>query len=625
MVWNPNLPNEEETTLVDGYLDHDTRVAEICKDVKDHYDYARSTKVLHTMPGPYSTPGDIPCLDRIVRINRRKRTASVEANVTMESLVDATLQFGLIPCVVACQRSMTVAEAFANTTNESSSFAFGTFDCIVLEIEVILGNGSVVRAGPDNNEELFYGSAGTMNSLGLTTLFKISLQSRGPYVELEFLSSPVSLSNMRKQLETRRTNDLFSPGQSSKLCILSMAIQEAMQEKRKALAAIEQQSSALHMVMTELHNTLALIQKPTSVCDMAIEKVRKARRQQLSPSFNTAVRGTVQDTERALTGIQQTSSLLETAMKHMRIAIAELQKQLAQLNETAKLNQPASDERSADTSVVSMVMANMLWASSDSSADFVEAMIFEDYPGVVVGRTCPTSSGLFFEPSVGKSFAELAKSAMRDGNKNKVSRLVYMKTTSYLFRNDTARPGEKFWSQKNLTDRVPNFQIAVCPDTIEDILERFRLEWNTWPIRICPILSPRRVGCKPSHGIGSTCDFPKDVYFAVGFPHIIETGRVDRILGEVDIECEEKGAKVHSKGFRFMHCHLRGPSLLPWFAHDHKSHRNLREKWHAVVPDVQDQLEPGYQYTSPQCSSATTSIGPPGILSKLGYSKRHSA
>ncbi|KAF2022670.1 FAD-binding domain-containing protein, partial [Setomelanomma holmii] len=136
---------------------------------------------------PYNAPADIPRLDQIVEIDLSAQTAKVEANVSMGSLVKATLPLGLVPSVVAGQRGMTVADAFANMTSESSSFSFGAFDCTVLEIEIITGDGEIVRARPDWNEDLFYGSAGTMHSLGLITMLEISLTRRGPYVRLEFI------------------------------------------------------------------------------------------------------------------------------------------------------------------------------------------------------------------------------------------------------------------------------------------------------------------------------------------------------------------------------------------------------------------------------------------------------
>jgi hypothetical protein len=607
MIWknpDPKRPDVDNSALVNQYLKHNTRVAEICKEVRHHYDDLRDNKVLHKAPRPYNGPEDILGLESIIWINRDDRTAEVEANVTMEALVKTTLRHGLVPSVVACRRSTTVVQAFANITNESSSFLSGTFDCTVVEVEVILGNGSVVRAGPNKNEDLFYGLAGTMNSLGLTTMFKISLKSVGPYVELDFLSSPPSLSDMQIELS-----------------LLSMTTQEAMQEKQKALKAMGYHSSVLHMVEKDLQNAPAEIRKPKSLHDMAIEKVRRAK---TSPLYYAAVEGTVKDTEGALIALQQSSSLIDTAMNHTKAAIGELQKQLVHLAETAETNKAGADECLTKASSISMTMATMLWASSDSSAEFVEAMIFEDESGVVIGRTCPASRGLFFEPSAGNSFTDLARTILREKSKREFSEMRYMETASYLFRNDTARPSKKFRRQEKLTVNVPSFQIAVCSDAIEDLLERFQPHCNAWPWRICPVMSPQRSGYKPSHGIGSKFGFPNDVYLALAFPHIIETGQIDTILA---MGCARTQARKHTKGFRFLHCHLRGPHLLPWSAHDDTAHRSLRKKWLAFVPDVDERLGSAYQYTSPQCSSATTFVDPKRLsLSKVvpGYSKRHS-
>jgi hypothetical protein len=608
MVWktNPNRPDVDNSALVDQYLKHNTRVAEICKEVRHHYDDARDNTVFKKAPCPYNAPEDISGLDSIISIDgdcRHGGTAEVEANVTMESLVKTTLAHGLVPSVVACQRSTTVAQAFANMTNESSSFLCGTFDCTVLEVEIISGNGDVVKAGPNEKEDLFYGLAGTMNSLGLTTMFKISLKSLGPYVELEFLSSPPCLSDIQIDL--------------------SIATQQAMQEKQISLKAMEHYSSILHMAEEDLQNAPAEVRKRTSLHDMAIEKVRRAK---TSPSYYTAVKAAVRDTEGVLTALQKSSSLIDSAMNHAKTAIGELEKQLARLAETAESNKAATDECLTKASLVSMTMATMLWASSDSSAEFVEAMIFEDESGVVIGRTCPSKPDLLFKPSAGNSFTDLARSVLREKIKGKIPQVRYMETESYLFRNDTARPGRSFTRQEKSTANVPFCQIAVCSDAIEELMEGLQPHCKAWPWRICPILSPRISGHKPSHGIGSKFGFPNHVYLALAFPHIIETGEIDTMLA---MECARTEARRHTIGFRFLHCHLRGPHLLPWSAHDDKTHRSLRKKWLALVPDVDERLGPGYQNTSPQCSSATTSMERRPEQLFLGrrvpvYFKRHS-
>lgn len=164
--------------------EHDILVAELCKKMRGFdrsaQDDCRKRKVL------YNSPSDVPSLNKIVAIDLLTSSVKVEANMTMEALVEAILPFGFLPSVVAGERTTTVSDAFAALTSESSSYAFGTFDCTVTEIEVILGDGRLVYARPDNplTADLFYGSAGGLNSLGLTTALEVCLVRAGPYVEL---------------------------------------------------------------------------------------------------------------------------------------------------------------------------------------------------------------------------------------------------------------------------------------------------------------------------------------------------------------------------------------------------------------------------------------------------------
>ncbi|KAH7061003.1 hypothetical protein BKA63DRAFT_430233 [Paraphoma chrysanthemicola] len=127
--------------------------------------------------------------------------AAVEANVTMETLVKAVQPLHLTPTVVAESKSTTVADAFAATTNASSSSRYGTFDCTVMTAGVVLGNGHFVSSSindPDRGE-LLQRSAGAFHSLGITTMLEIALVKAGPYVEVTY--TPVSsISEMVKRI-----------------------------------------------------------------------------------------------------------------------------------------------------------------------------------------------------------------------------------------------------------------------------------------------------------------------------------------------------------------------------------------------------------------------------------------
>jgi len=162
--------------------DHRNLVQRLCQQMKNDHNANLSN-------AKYNAPNDVSGLDKIVAIDFPRQVVRVEANMTLESLVSALLPFHFLPKVVPSERKATVADAFASLTSASSSYLHGTFDCTVTEVEIILGNGQLKFARPDDpfTEELFYGSAGALNSLGLTTSFEVCLLRAGPFVELQFL------------------------------------------------------------------------------------------------------------------------------------------------------------------------------------------------------------------------------------------------------------------------------------------------------------------------------------------------------------------------------------------------------------------------------------------------------
>lgn len=164
--------------------DHRNLVQRLCQQMKNDHN-ANLSKA------KYNAPNGVSGLDKIVAIDFPRQVVRVEANMTLESLVSALLPFHFLPKVVPSERKATVADAFASLTSASSSYLHGTFDCTVTEVEIILGNGQLKFARPDDpfTEELFYGSAGALNSLGLTTLFEICLLRAGPIVDLQFHST----------------------------------------------------------------------------------------------------------------------------------------------------------------------------------------------------------------------------------------------------------------------------------------------------------------------------------------------------------------------------------------------------------------------------------------------------
>ena len=79
-----------------------------------------------------------------------------------------------------------MAEGFAGTAGESSSFRHGMFEKIVLSIEIVLANGEVVTASREQNIDLFNGASSSLGTLGIVTALKVKLVDAKRYVELTY-------------------------------------------------------------------------------------------------------------------------------------------------------------------------------------------------------------------------------------------------------------------------------------------------------------------------------------------------------------------------------------------------------------------------------------------------------
>ena len=111
---------------------------------------------------------DTSTLHRIFDVDPETRQAIMEPNVSMESLVQATLPHGLLPAVVLEFPASTIGGAIAGTAGESSLFKYGFTSEIVEAMELILANEEITQASEGKNEDLLRGFAGTFGSWQLS-------------------------------------------------------------------------------------------------------------------------------------------------------------------------------------------------------------------------------------------------------------------------------------------------------------------------------------------------------------------------------------------------------------------------------------------------------------------------
>jgi len=125
-------------------------------------------------------------LNRILKIDPEGRRIVVEPRVTMEQLARAALEKGMMVPVIPEFKGITVGGAIMGGGMESASHRYGLFSDNCLAYEILLGDGSVVRASPDEHADLFYGIVGSYGSLGVLLAVELRLIPATPWVKLKY-------------------------------------------------------------------------------------------------------------------------------------------------------------------------------------------------------------------------------------------------------------------------------------------------------------------------------------------------------------------------------------------------------------------------------------------------------
>jgi Delta24-sterol reductase len=139
---------------------------------------------------------DISDLNRVLRIDKEKRTVLVEPNVPMDKLVAETLRDGLIPAIVPEFPGITVGGAVAGGSGESSSFKYGLVHNLALSYELVLGSGEIINASRESHPDLFSYIGGTCGSIAIITAIELKLIPATAYIKLEYIpvTSPEDLA-----------------------------------------------------------------------------------------------------------------------------------------------------------------------------------------------------------------------------------------------------------------------------------------------------------------------------------------------------------------------------------------------------------------------------------------------
>jgi len=116
---------------------------------------------------------DVRHFNEVLTVNEQERWVEVEGMTPYVTLVDAMLEHGLMPAVVPQLKSITIGGAAAGVGIEATSFRYGLVHETLQELEILLPDGRVVLATPDNEyRDLFYGFPNSYGTLGYALKLK---------------------------------------------------------------------------------------------------------------------------------------------------------------------------------------------------------------------------------------------------------------------------------------------------------------------------------------------------------------------------------------------------------------------------------------------------------------------
>jgi FAD/FMN-containing dehydrogenase len=129
---------------------------------------------------------DVRGFDHVLEVDATAGWVDVEGMTPYAALTHATLARGVMPCVVPQLKSITIGGAVAGVGIESSSFRHGLVHETTLELEVLLADGTVVLARPDNeHRDLFFGFPNSYGTLGYALRVKARTVPVKRFVHLE--------------------------------------------------------------------------------------------------------------------------------------------------------------------------------------------------------------------------------------------------------------------------------------------------------------------------------------------------------------------------------------------------------------------------------------------------------
>ncbi|HEY1230014.1 MAG TPA: FAD-binding oxidoreductase [Ramlibacter sp.] len=160
-------------TIMDGpaWLDYQARTARLSQGLRDAAPGpvgllrppSASYRVRRPVPRRWV---DLAGLDHVLEIPDHGNWVDVEGGTTWRQLVAVLAPRGRLPAVVPESPAQAVGAALADVAVGAASFRYGPVHATMVELDVLLPDGQVVRCSDEEREDLVHGFPGSCGTLG---------------------------------------------------------------------------------------------------------------------------------------------------------------------------------------------------------------------------------------------------------------------------------------------------------------------------------------------------------------------------------------------------------------------------------------------------------------------------
>jgi delta24-sterol reductase len=123
----------------------------------------------------------------IIEVNEEKMTVTCEPLVNVGHVTGTLVPRGLTLPVVPEMDDLTIGGLLAGYGIEASSHKYGLFNDIVVSVELVTSEGSVIKCSREENSDLFHAIPWSYGGLGFVTAVEIKMIRAQPFVRIEYV------------------------------------------------------------------------------------------------------------------------------------------------------------------------------------------------------------------------------------------------------------------------------------------------------------------------------------------------------------------------------------------------------------------------------------------------------